>query len=268
MKLSKIKYSGIGLLLIVLMIFGCRRKSDDFYDDISISSNKKPLAMVFAHSEIETSGDFAQPILNRIDDGKVSGIPSGRVNFLTLYPSVSDPEYNVTAEQFKFLHDSQGDNTFETYPSFWSNATNFSVDTNAFYESLRGELSTSPDAGIGIRLILENGVLSIYTKVQYFKDISYNRLLGLYVYEKASVHNQTTSSGEEPSHLVKNRLHSAVTSTLGAQLNGSVSKDSEGQYLHQFNFTGEISTSNLGVMAVLFKGEDGKPVEVINSVTN
>lgn len=254
--------------MIALIAIGCRRKSDDFYDDISIDSSIRPLVMVMAQSELAVSGDYAQPILKRINEGKVSGISAGSVNLLSLHPSVSDAEYNITSGAFKSLYDQNGDNTFQTYPSFISNGTNYSVDTNAFYQGIRDDLNTSPDAGVGIRLILENGVLSVYTKVRYFRDVSYDRHLGIYVYKKSSVHNQTTSDGQEPSHLVLNRLHASVTSGIGVKLNGSVSKDAEGKYLHQYTMNSEISTSNLGVMVVLYKSNDGKPGAVINSVTN
>lgn len=266
MKVLNIRNTALLLFAFLFVFAGCRRKSTDLFDEITIDSDKKPLSFVFGHSEIAASGDFAQPILKRINQGKISGIPSGSVNLLTLHPSVSDPLYNTTAEQFKFLHDSNGDDTFSMYPSFWTNGTNYGVDTTAFYEEISAELSRSPDAGIGIKLILENGILSIYTKVKYFRDVNYDRLIAVYLYEKSSNHPQETSQGTVNQTFL-NKLNVSVTSGYGGRLNGSASADSEGEYLYQANMSG-ISTSNLGVLAVLFKAQDGKPIGVINSTTN
>lgn len=263
MKLLK---SSIIILLASFTFSSCSSDddSDEFWDAINVSSQFKPVVFVFSSTEIASCDQHGQANLEYLLASNIQNIDGKDVNGMMLFPSITDPLYNPVAEELKFLYDENGSQSFKSFPSFVHNMSFFDIDTLSWHSSIESNLSTTPLISLGQKNSLKNDQQTIYIKGKYNKHVNSSHSIALYLFRKSRTANQKTTTGSSISKSHKNVIYSAVTNSYG-QILPAKNKSEELHAKFQFDLSG-IPSNEVGYLAVVYKLNDGKPVEVINSL--
>lgn len=255
----------LSFLLILTVIFSCvpEEESDTFWNNISATSSYTPFVFVFSNTTIPTCADNAQPKLNEVLNGEIDGISAGEVNGCMMYPSISDPLYSNIAEELKFLFDQNGNNTLNSLPAYVNNLTCHNLDSVAWHNSIKSSIEESPVIKLGIKTTPSGNQIKVYVKGEYTTSVS-GHTIAVYAYRKSEQANQETNNGTEL-FSVKNKIYTSLTPTVGRLLNPN-SSEQQFREIFTLNTDGE-NTSNLGILAVVYRFVDDNPTEVLNSIS-
>lgn len=250
-------------ILILITLVACKpeEETDTFWNNIEVSSFYKPFVFVFSNSEIATCYEHAQPKLEQIWDGNVSGVSSSRVNSVMMFPSVLDNQYSFIAEEIKFLFDNNGNNTLETWPAYFNNLNCYNIDSTSWYNSIKTQQAATPKVKIGLESGINDNELKVYVKGVYATGIS-SHSIAAYVYRKEELGYQETL-GEKALITIKNKVIGSMTPTFGKSIQIGTAGE-EIQQVLSYNFGSEVK-SNLGVVVVIYELDGTKPVAVLNS---
>lgn len=250
---------------IVTLLFGCQENEEStFWSNITVDNEYRPFVFAFSNTTLPICADHAQPKLESIINNTIDSIEGDKINGVMMYPSLTDDHYSNIAEEIKFLYDNSGNGTLKSTPAFFSNMVCHNIDTLELLQSLVEQRKKTPGVNMGIQSTLSGDNLKVYVKGFYKKPYaSSNHSLAVYAYRKSEQARQATLEGDEI-YTMKNKVVSALTSSMGKSLS-SASVGDELQELLTLDLSGENST-NIGILAVLYELEDGKPSAVINSI--
>lgn len=264
MNLLKITF----ILLSVTITFsscGADDSSDEFWDEISVSKKFKPVSFVFSSTEIGTCDNHGQSNLESVLKSEVKNINGSSINGMMLFPSITDPLYNPISEELKFLYDENGNQTFKSFPSFVNDMNFFDIDSLNWYESIESSLSKTPLISLGQKSTLKSDQQTIYIRGIYNKSTSTSHSIALYLFRKSQGANQKTSTGETIYKTHKNVIYSGATSSYGQVLS---SKNTSEEFHAKFQFNlNNVSPTEIGYIAIVYKLANGKPIEILNSIT-
>jgi|TARA_B100000795_G_scaffold269915_1_gene261114 hypothetical protein len=244
---------------------GTNDSSDYFWDEISVSGKFRPVSFVFSSTEIGTCYNYGQYNLEKVLKSQIQNIDGKAVNGMMLFPSVTDPLYNPLSEELKFLYDENGNQTFKSFPSFVNDMNFFAFDSVSWYQSIENNLSKTPIISLGQKSALKDDQQTIYIKGIYNKKTSSSHSIALYLFRKSKGANQKTPAGTTVYKIHKNVIYSAVTESYGKILS-SKNKSEEFHAKFQFDLN-NVPSSQISYLVIIYKLNDGKPVEVINSIT-
>jgi len=251
---------------IVSLITGCRidDESSSFWSSILVDSEYRPFVFVFSNTNLPICANHAQPKLEAIIDNKIDSIDGDFINGVMMYPTLTDNHYSNIAEEIKFLFDNNGNQTLITTPAFFSNMKCHNIDTLELLESISLQRLETPGINLGIKSTVSDDNLKVYVKGEYKKNFtSSSHSLAVYSYKKSELGNQATENGTEIFTL-RNKVFSSLTPSMGKSLN-SAAIGTELRELLTLDLSGE-TLSNIGIIAVIYELEDGKPISVVNSI--
>lgn len=263
----KILKSAFILSIITFTLANCTTddESDEFWNDIKVNNEFQSTIFVFSSTEIGTCYEHGENNLNLILDSKINNISGNYVNGFLLYPSTTDPLYNPISEELKFLFDQNGDQTFNSFPSFVDDMNCFDIDSLSWYNSIETTLNKTPIISLGKKHVVKGNQQTIYIKGYYNENLSKSHSVALYIFNKSKGANQKTNTGQTVFKTHKNVIYSGATNTYGKQL----SEKNKNQEFHE-KFQFDIDNSNpseIGYVVIIYElNEGGKPIKIINSL--
>ena len=254
------------LIIITFTLTNCTTddESDEFWDSISVSNKFRSTIFVFSSTEIGTCHEHGEINLNKILNSEIENITGSLINGFLLFPSTTDPLYNPVSEELKFLFDQNGDQTFNSFPSFVDDMNCFDIDSLGWYNSIETTLNRTSIISLGKEYSSEGNQQTIYIKGVYNQNFPTEHSIALYLFNKSKGAEQKTISGETVYKTHKNVIYSAATNTYGKELSPN-NKNQEFREKFQFDL-GNINLSNIGYLAIIYELKDGKPMGIINSL--
>lgn len=264
--IMKILQSTLILTIITFTLTNCTTndESDEFWNSINVSNKFKSTVFVFSSTEIGTCYEHGEINLNKILNSEIENIAGSSINGFLLFPSTTDPLYNPVSEELKFLFDQNGDQTFNSFPSFVDDMNCFDIDSLGWYNSIETTLNRTSIISLGREYSLEGNQQTIYVKGIYNQNLPAKHSIALYLFNKSKGAEQKTISGETVYKIHKNVIYSAATNTYGKELSPN-NKNQEFREKFQFDL-GNINSSNIGYLAIVYELKDGKPIGIINSL--
>jgi hypothetical protein len=251
---------------IVLLLTGCRveEETSTFWDSILVDSEYRPFIFVFSNTNFPICANHAQPKLEAILNNEVDSIDGDFINGLMMYPTLTDNYYSNIAEEIKFLYDNNGDKTLKTTPAFFSNMKCHNIDSIELIESIFSQRRLNPQINLGIKSTVSGKNLKVYVRGIYKSSFTAsNHSLAVYSYRKSELGNHAIENGTEI-FTMKNNVFSSLTPSMGKSLTAA----SSGTELREL-LTLDVSNEylfNIGIVAVLYELENGKPISVVNSI--
>ena len=217
--IMKILQSTFILIIIAFTLINCTTDegSDEFWDNISVSNKFKSTVFVFSSTEIGTCYEHGETNLNKILNSEIGNIAGSSVNGFLLFPS-DGPLYNPVSEELKFLFDQDGDQTFNSFPSFVDDMICFDIDSLSWYNSIKTTINRTPIISLGKKLSLKGNQQTIYIKGVYNQSLSAEHSIALYLFNKSNGAQQKTISGQTIYKSHKNVIYSGATHTYGKEL--------------------------------------------------
>ena len=251
---------------IFILLTGCRveEETSTFWNNILVDSEYRPFIFVFSNTDLPICANHAQPKLEAILNNEVDSINGDLINGLMMYPTLTDNYYSNIAEEIKFLYDNNGDKTLKTTPAFFSNMKCHNIDSIEFIQSIFSQRLLNPQINLGIKSTVSGKNLKVYIRGIYNKPFTeLNHSLAVYSYRKSELANQAVENSTE-TFVIRNNLFSSLTPSMGKNLT-SASTGTELRELLTLDISNE-NLVNIGVVAVLYELENGKPISVINSI--
>ena len=264
--IMKIIKSTFILMIITFSLTNCSTDddSDEFWDNINVNNEFKSTVFVFSSTEIGTCHEHGEKNLDAILNSKISNIPGSSVNGFLLFPSPTDPLYNPVSEELKFLFDQNGDQTFNSFPSFVDDMGCFDIDSLGWYNSIKTTINKTPMISLGKKLSLKGNQQTIYIKGVYNQNLSTEHSIALYLFNKSKGAQQKTISGQTIYKTHKNIIYSGATHTYGKELSPN-NKNKEFHEKFQFDVDNTNST-DIGYLVIIYERKNGKPIGIINSL--
>tara|TARA_B110000211_G_C14081701_1_gene554854 strand:- start:1708 stop:2505 length:798 start_codon:yes stop_codon:yes gene_type:complete len=262
----KILKSAIILLFITLTFTNCSTDDDsnEFWDAITVADEFKAATFVFSSTEIGTCDEHGEHNLNAVLNSEISNITGSSVNGLVLFPSITDPLYNHISEELKFLYDQNGDQTFNSFPSFVDDMNCFDIDSLAWYNSIETTINRVPLISLGKKNSLKGDQQTIYIRGIYNDNVSSSHSIALYLFKKSLGANQKIISGQTIYKTHKNVIYSGATNTYGKVLSA---KNKSEEFHEKFQFDlNNVPSAHIGYAVIIYELKDGKPVGIINSL--
>lgn len=259
----------IAILVISAGFISCKKDKNSYFENMVFNEQSTPLAMLFSSSNIPPAGTYGMPLLDSVKASQISGIDGNSVNFLTLYPQVSDALYNPNAEKFLFRYNDSGDNSFQNFPSFVNNFEIFNYDTDGFKQSIRDFLEKPCPIAVGNVLTTDGQTLKMYIGLKYQQSYSKRHGVAVYIYRKSKISPQKVLPNDEVSNFNhKNILVDFVTPENGRVIVGNYEKDWENRYELSYNVQ-DSDVENIGVITAVFElDENDQLIQVVNSYSN
>ncbi|MFT6715713.1 MAG: hypothetical protein ACJA0Q_000341 [Saprospiraceae bacterium] len=271
-KIYKSQFSMLSVMLLTMfVVFSCSKKEDErtYWDAVEFTTSNNSFAFLITSSIIPPAGDYGLPVMENVANGGITGLDKERFYYMSLYPQVLDPMYKPFAEKFLFRYDESGDDTFENYPSFVNNLKNFSYELDDFNADVIAHQNSPTSVKVGNLVRANNGILTMYVKLQYVGSFSENHSVAVYLYEKELIASQETiASGEVSNFIHRNVFSSSVTSQYGDPISGTFESghETELSFIHDY---GTEDITNLGILTVVYKlDSSNEPVGVYTVYRN
>lgn len=252
--------------LFSLLLFSCGEddSSNEFWDEINVSANKKAFPIVFSSSEVGTCFEHGESNLRKVEDSKVQDINGSNVNGVIAFPSITDPLFTPVAEELKFVFDGNGNGTFQNFPALINDMECFNIDSLNWHQSIISHLNEPAKISLGYKTSLKKSTQTIYVKGVYNEDVSTSHSIALYSIEKVKQGSQKDGSGANVTVTHRNVLTSAITNTNGKTLS-SAQKSNEFHEKFQFEIVEQLA-NNTQYIAVVFSLTNDSPDGVINCI--
>ena len=264
--IMKIIQSTFILIIITFSLTNCTTDddSDKFWDSINVSNEFKSTVFVFSSTEIGTCYEHGENNLKAILNSEISNIAGSSVNGFLLFPSPNDPLYNPVSEELKFLFDQNGDQTFNSFPSFVDDMICFDIDSLNWYNSIKTTINRTPIISLGKKLSLKGNQQTIYIKGVYNQSLSTEHSIALYLFHKSKGAQQKIISGQKIYKSHKNVIYSGATHTYGKELSPNNEKK---EFHEKFQFDlNNANSTDIGYVVIIYERKDGNPVGIINSL--
>jgi len=249
----RFSFSLVAVAIFFTLFSGCKKDAETtYYDSVVLSSTTNSLAFLITSSIIPPAGDYGLPVMEEIANGSVSGLATDEFFYMSLYPHLSDNMYNPFAENFMFKFDENGDDTFENYPSFINNLTNYSYELDDFSASVVAHQDTVSIVRVGNLVRSSNGVLNMYVKLKYYTSFEERHSVAVYLYEKEVIGSQETINGTVENFVHKNVFSTYVGSQYGVPITGTFDANHETELFFTHDW-GSKDLSNLGILTVVYK---------------
>ena len=238
----------------ISLLVGCKKTNEDvFWDAVEFTEYSNSLALLFSSTIIPPAGDYGLPEMEKVARGEIGGIDKDRFFYMSMYPQNLDPLFNLSAERFLFDYDESGDNSFDIYPAFVSNVSNYNFELEDFYADVINQQRSLAAIQVGNLIRYKSGFLEMYVKLKYRSNFSENHAVAVYVYEKQKVASQSTiADGVVDNYLHKNVFLDFVTSQYGSPISGTFSSGHESRLSFRYDY-GEKDLNNLGILTVVYK---------------
>ena len=255
------RYHALKYTLVVLcflgaisLLVGCKKTNEDvFWDAVEFTESSNSLALLLSSTIIPPAGDYGLPEMEKVARGEIAGIDKDRFFYMSMYPQNLDPLFNLSAERFLFDYDESGDNSFDIYPAFVSNVSNYNFELEDFYADVINQQRSLAAIQVGNLIRYKSGFLEMYVKLKYRSNFSENHAVAVYVYEKQKVASQSTiADGVVDNYLHKNVFLDFVTSQYGSPISGTFSSGHESRLSFRYDY-GEKDVNNLGILTVVYK---------------
>ena len=241
-------------LEVTMIIASCKKSEIDPVAINNVSSDYKVLVVDFTATWCPPCGQYGIPAFN-----KASTDYPYKIVGLGIH-SADDIVKTVSAEQKTI------DNFYNVtgIPTFVINTKSLgSGNTNIDLE-IDWVVNTIASVGVGISKTLEGNTLKINTKTVFFSDLTGTYNLAVYVVEDGILNMQKMSNGPAVNithnHVFRGSANGAWGETIVSSKNP---KGVDGSY--SFTIPSDVkNSSNLHVIAVIYKMSGGNPVEVTN----
>lgn len=260
------------LIMLALMVSfaACKKDEDDDngqnntgptptpYDNITVSQSQQAFVLLTTATWCGYCSTWGKPNFNDALNGE-GDIDGSRVNGMALNYSSSDPLYHPMSLQLKNQFGIGGppnlwiefSNQFNLQPTGWKNAI------------VSRQAETNPSCGIGMSKEVSGGKATVYVKAKFFSSLTGTYNLAVYAVENEI---EATQSGGDNIHYRVLRGEITADNAFGTEM---FSGSSPGEFTATYTYTpaSGVELSNVQFVAVIYKMEQGVPVESPNSNT-
>lgn len=261
--------SFLAVSLTYICIFnGCKvDNTQKIFDKISISSEHNAFVFLFADQGNYFSDDTQDTVFNKALAGNMSGVNAQQLKGMVLYPDqFFDASLSTqTAESFLHLFDNSGNNTFSSYPSVFTELTNYQKDFNAWKHAIDSTQKAPSVCGIGLLKQEFGSNINIYAKIEFYAPVSDSVRVAVYLVENSVVAPQRiTSSDTSFNYLHQHVLVSALNGDFGETITASALSGNTYKLTVPFSFPSSVNKNNIEYLAVVYQYHADKPLKILN----
>ncbi|MFC2111365.1 Omp28-related outer membrane protein [Bacteroidota bacterium] len=253
------------LLALTIAFAGCKKDKDDdetvdeAFNKITITKTQEAFVMLTTATWCTYCGQWGIPTFDEAFAGE-SGIDANKVNGAALHYSGSDPMHLTMSETLKTEFGIGGP------PNLWIEFDNsYNLQPDGWKSAVKARQSgTNPSCAVGLYKENDGSNIKVYAKVKFYSTLSGTYNLAIYVTESGIIESQTGSTTPN-NHDHKEVLRGEVTanSPWGVQMFTGSSPE---EFTKEFSYTPSgVDVSNIKFVAVVYKMDNGKPIESTNS---
>lgn len=251
-------------LMLVFLLLACKREQIDLFNYPPYQTDRKVLGVMITATWNERSGELGLPLfydqVNRHSDVMIPLVAHAA--------TVGDPFYSLAASQFYSLYET------EIFPGLGLNATGFPLEEIDLFEQalfnqaftiVNGDtLPASPAVVLAAAKRVEDNRLKAKVRARVRQNINNAQLnMAVYVSENRVLGFQA-GTGTNIFHEYVLR-GGATAGPWGVNLkNGDFRPDEVFEQEVSFRIGEELDPNQLFIVAVIYRMENGYPVEVLN----
>ncbi len=265
----KRQYFLLPIFLLVCILYGCKvDNTQKVYDTITVSKESHSFILLFADQGNYYSDDAQDTVFNKALAGTMSGVNSGKLEGMVLFPNnfFDTTLFTSTAQSFLHLFDKYGNNSFTGYPSVFEGMSNHKTNYNSWKFSIDSTQKTSPVCGIGLVKQEFGSNINIYAKVNFYDSVNDSINVAIYLVEKKVTGMQRITPSDTSYTYIHQHVFSseANKSDFGSNIAASTYSGASYNLSGSFVLPPNSDKSNVEYLAVVYQYHNNQPIKVLN----